>query len=203
MDDLRVPAWKPPYLDDMMTVWRHGHDWFIDPQPIFRLVYCGPMFLRCLKFPPVLSNGLQRVSQGPLCGDREAAGIVWYENSMIPRAKGSSDLKNPATNNEPVYIYICIHTHIYIHTHTHTHIYIHIYTYTYTYMYICISIYLSIYLSINLSIYQSINLSIFQFYSILILILILFYSILYTDISVIYICNMCIYIHIYKIMACV
>ena len=43
---------------------------------IFRLVYCGPMFFRCLKFPPVLSNGLQRVSQGPLCGDREAAGIV-------------------------------------------------------------------------------------------------------------------------------
>ena len=156
MDDLRVPAWKPPYLDDMMTVWRHGHDWFIDPQPIFRLVYCGPMFLRCLKFPPVLSNGLQRVSQGPLCGDREAAGIVWYENSMIPRAKGSSDLKNPATNNEPVYIYICTHTYIYKHTH------IYIYTYTHTHTHICIYVYLSIYQSIYLSIYQSINLSIFQ-----------------------------------------
>ena len=162
MDDLRVPAWKPPYLDDMMTVWRHGHDWFIDPQPIFRLVYCGPMFLRCLKFPPVLSNGLQRVSQGPLCGDREAAGIVWYENSMIPRAKGSSDLKNPATNNEPVYIYAYTHTYIYIYINTHTYIYthIHIHIHIYVYMYI----YLSIYLSINLSIYQSFNLSIL-FYS--------------------------------------
>ena len=127
-------------------------------KPIFRLVYCGPMFFRCLKFPPVLSNGLQRVSQGPLCGDREAAGIVWYENSMIPRAKGSSDLKNPATNNEPVYVYICIHTHIYINKHTHIYIYIHTRVYIYTYVY--------------LSIYQSINLSIFQsFYSIL------FYSI--------------------------
>jgi hypothetical protein len=137
----------------------------------------------------------------PALSDMKTA---WYQE---PRGPPIWKIQQQTTNPY-IYIYIYAHTHTYIYKHTH----IYIYTYTHTHTHICIYVYLSIYQSIYLSIYQSINLSIFQSFNLSILFYsnsnsnsnsILFYSILYTDISVIYICNMCIYIHIYKIMACV